>query len=118
MGLAILTVLSHGGVRRRHGQPFALTPRLGLTLDGRDTRRLGGRALAGGAARSRDPTSRSSYPYRELELAGSWHLEDYTDSTVCLKRNDGAQESVWLVPAGSGQPKRVLREALAAHDGF
>ena len=57
-------------------------------------------------------------PYRQLELEGSWHLDDYTDSTVCLRRVDGDQESVWLLPARSGKPKRVLPQALAAHDGF
>ncbi len=110
LGMAILTVVSHGGVRRRHGQPFALTPVSGspspaATRDGWEVARWQeARALP----RSDQPLE---LPYRELELAGSWHLEDYTDSTVCLKRNDGAQESVWLVPAGSGKPKRVLREA-------
>lgn len=57
-------------------------------------------------------------PYRELQLDGQWRTGDYTDATVCLLRNDGGRDSVWLMTTRLEKPTRVLPTTQATRPDF
>jgi len=59
---------------------------------------------------SADPLKLS---YREFERTGLWSVCDYSDTTLCLQRYDGKNDSVWLVPVRAGTPKVILPHAVS-----